>query len=130
MSSSAQVKSHQIGILLADDSKFMLEAIRELLQTEPRISILGEPTNFVELVKMAGNLQPQVAVVDVHMPGKDAGELKRLLTGCSVIAISVWDDEATRMLAEAIGAVQFFSKAALSTELIPAILHLGASAHP
>lgn len=95
MSSGALPQLNPIGLLLADDSKFMLGAIREVLQTEPRISILEEATNFADLAKMVADLKPEVAVVDVHMPGKrqsDSDDLKRLLANCSAIAISVWDD--------------------------------------
>jgi hypothetical protein len=50
-------------------------------------------------------------------------QLRSGLIGSRLLAISVWNDEETSYLAEAIGAVKLLDKTKLAAELIPAIKH-------
>jgi DNA-binding NarL/FixJ family response regulator len=116
-----------ITVVLADDSEVMRDAIRQLLEVDARILVVGEVKNFVELVAAATNLRPRVLVVDIHMAGRreiPADFFSTRLAGCTVLAISLWNDPETLKLADSIGAVKLLSKSAMSTELVPTVLQL------
>jgi DNA-binding NarL/FixJ family response regulator len=116
-----------IRVLIADDTKLMRLTIAELLIREPRIEVVGEAANFAETLKLTTMLHPDVLLLDLHMPDErlHPPELVRhhvgQNTGC-VLAISIWNDAAARLLAESLGARELFDKANMATELVPAIL--------
>lgn len=58
------------SIVIADDEEIERKALRLLLQKEfPEIAIVGIATNGMELVSMTQHHQPDIAIVDVNMPG-------------------------------------------------------------
>ena len=115
-----------ITVLLADDKEVVRGSIRLLLSSDPEICIVGEASNFVETIKSTVKLEPQVVVMDIHMPDASSvtpHEIKSLSNtlGSRLIAISFWNDEDTQALAESLGAVILLDKMRLTTDLIPAI---------
>src|SRR5258708_3919659 len=115
-----------ITVLLADDTSLVRKAIRRMLECEPEIEIVGEAADFAETIKMTLDLRPQVVVMDLHMPNSprvSPSELKASLASCAsrLLAISIWNDEDTKILAISYGAVTLLDKPNLATELIPAI---------
>lgn len=57
-----------ITILLAEDHRVIREGLRELLQTEEDIHVIGEAENGRQAVALAGQLRPDVVIMDVSMP--------------------------------------------------------------
>ncbi|MGB7496414.1 MAG: response regulator transcription factor [Candidatus Acidiferrum sp.] len=113
-----------IKVLLADDSDIIRRAIRQLFEQHSEIELVGEATDFPQTVQMANDLKPQVVVMDLHMGDKDRlTDLMSHLKACTsrIVAISFWNDEKTRELAESFGAVTLLDKMNLSDELIPTI---------
>jgi DNA-binding NarL/FixJ family response regulator len=116
-----------VKLLLADDSETLCKAIRAVLSGEPRIELLGEARSLPETVKMASMLQPDVILLDLHMPGEQGFEpstVKIQFLTCSerVIAMSISNDDETKALALEYGAVVLLDKATLGSELIPTLL--------
>jgi DNA-binding NarL/FixJ family response regulator len=113
-----------IRVLLADDNEMMRRAISRLLNGDPEIYLLAETTSFADVVRVASKLRPHIVVLDLHLPD-DADvtplHVKSNLDGIKLLAISIWDDDETKNLAQAYGAVALLDKSKLSTELIPAI---------
>jgi len=115
-----------VTVLLADDKEVVRSSIRLLLSSDPEIFIVGEASNFAETIKSTVNLEPQVVVMDIHMPDAPSvtpHEIKSLSNtlGSRIIAISFWKDEGTQALAQSLGAVTLLDKMRLTTDLIPAI---------
>jgi|GEM_PF-5534213 len=111
-----------ITVLLSDEK----EVIRLLLNSDPEIRVVGEPTTFRQSVQSANELKPQVVVVDLDMPDASSvspQEIKSLFNrlGSRVIAISFRNDRSTQALAESFGAAILLDKLALATELIAVI---------
>jgi DNA-binding NarL/FixJ family response regulator len=116
-----------IKVLLADDSDFVRRAIAQLLKTEPTIELVGEAENYAETIEMTAALRPDLLLMDLHMPGEqkhDAAALSSQLLHSTnrILAISVWNDDATKNLAASLGASALLDKCNLGVELIPAIL--------
>jgi len=116
----------KISVLLADDSEIMRKVIVDLLKNDPEIEVVAESVGFAQTIEIAAKFHPQVIVLDVHMSDEHAvtpSRLKSGLIGSRLLAISVWNDDETRYLAEAIGAVKLLDKTKLAAELILAIRH-------
>lgn len=92
------------------------------------IEVIGIATSFAEALALTGALKPDVLLMDLHMPDERefAPELVKsqilLHTKC-VIAMSLWNDEDARTLAEGFGAHVLLDKMKLYSELIPSIKH-------
>jgi two-component system response regulator DesR len=117
-----------IKVLLADDSELVRRAIADLLKIDPEIELIAECASFAQTMEIAAKLHPHVIVLDVHMRDERAAtpaQIKSSLNGSRLLAISIWKDEETRVLAESIGAVALLDKTKLAYELIPAIRQYG-----
>jgi DNA-binding NarL/FixJ family response regulator len=116
----------RIKVLLADDNEVVRGAIRRLLGEEAGIELVGEATTFGQTIQMANDLKPQVVVLDLHMKDEEALTPKDVKRGLDcretrIVAISVWNDEETKALAESSGAFALVDKMMLASELIPII---------
>jgi DNA-binding NarL/FixJ family response regulator len=115
-----------IRLVLADDSDVMRPAIVRLLKDEPRIELVGEATSFAESLQLAAGLKPDVLLLDLHMrdereyPPELVKSQILLHTKC-IVAISLYNDDDARALAESFGAHVLLDKMKLYSELIPAI---------
>ena len=69
-----------IRVLLVDDHVLFRGGIRSLLQRQPEFEIVGEAGDGMEGVKRAGQLKPDVVLLDLHMPGLSGREAARLIT--------------------------------------------------
>jgi two-component system response regulator NreC len=116
-----------IGLLLADDSDVIRRAVAQMLQAQTGVRILGEARSFAEIFRMVADLKPTVVLMDLHMP--DDREINPALVRTQlqlsakhVLAMSFWNDEQSKALAESYGASTLLDKSTLASELIPAIM--------
>ncbi len=115
-----------IEVLLADNAEIMRKMIRNLLKEDPEIRLVGEASNFAEALRLTHQLKPRIIVMDVHMTDESNVTPQDIRSQMSaskarVLAISVWNDEETKALANSFGAIKLLDKMNLETELIPAI---------
>lgn len=86
-----------IKILLADDSEIVRRGIRHLLSAQNEIEIVGEAADFAQTIRMTSDLNPQVVILDLHMPDENnisPEKVKSHLShGQQVLAISIWNDD-------------------------------------
>ena len=59
----------KITVLLADDHALVRRGFRRLLEDDPSIAVVGEASTAEEAIRLAGELQPRVIVMDCAMPG-------------------------------------------------------------
>jgi two-component system, NarL family, response regulator DesR len=81
-----------ISIVIAEDQRMLLGALGSLLSLEDDMQVVGKASNGEEAVALAKQLQPDICVMDIEMPGKTgleaAEELKGL--GCKVIILTTF----------------------------------------
>ena len=86
-----------IRILIADDHAFVREGTRRILEQEPDLEVVAEAGDGEEAVKLACDLKPDVALVDVAMPRIDGIEAtRRIKAQCPAVAVlvlSAYDDD-------------------------------------
>jgi len=104
----------QLKVLIADDHKLMLAAVRAALGAAADIEIVGEANAGSEVLPMTGRTSPDVALLDLRMPGMDGLRCLELLRerhpSVKPIVFSGNDDPAARDAAFARGAVAFIHK--------------------
>jgi len=114
-----------IRIVLADDHKMILAALRSLLEKEIDIAVVGEAGDGAALLELVERTAPDIAVVDVGMPGMNGIEATRRLRAArpdlKVIALSAYSDK--RFVLEMLdaGAKGYLIKASAGDELPRAI---------
>ena len=57
-----------IRVLISDDSDVMRTAIVRTLQADPALEVVGEAASFAETLKQASTLNPDIVLLDLHMP--------------------------------------------------------------
>jgi len=63
-----------IGVLVVDDQALVRRGFRMVLEIEPDIEVVGEAADGLEAIHAAGRLRPDIALMDVRMPGMDGIE--------------------------------------------------------
>lgn len=123
-----------IRVLIADDHAIVREGIRQVLDGTEGIQVVGEAATGEEAVERAGTLVPDVAVLDVSMPGESglevAKQLKRAFPATRVLMLSVYDNMEFVLEAVRAGADGYLLKDSSPGELRDAIrrVHGGESA--
>ena len=73
-----------IRILIADDQALVRAGLASLLDAEPDLEVVGTASDGVEAVALARELKPDIACLDIRMPGLDGIEVARRLCGPGV----------------------------------------------
>jgi PAS domain S-box-containing protein len=112
-------------VLFVDDHKVMRQGLINLISAQPSINVVGEASNGREAIERVRQLQPDVVVMDVSMPGMDGIEATRRIKvqwpKMRVIALSMFVDEHIARTMHEAGAEAFVSKTASSSMLLEAI---------
>jgi DNA-binding NarL/FixJ family response regulator len=114
-----------IRILLADDHHILRDGLRLLLERQPGFEVVAEAADGREAVRLAQEQCPDVAVMDIAMPGLNGIEatrcIKETCEGTAVIILSMHDDESYVLRALRAGARGYLLKDSLKSDLLDAI---------
>lgn len=101
-------------VIIADDSAFIRDRLQDVLQSFIQVEIVGVFDNGAETLKALQILKPDLAIVDIKMPGMSGLEvLKRIRNEGNLLRFIILTFHATddyRQLAMEEGADYFFSK--------------------
>jgi DNA-binding NarL/FixJ family response regulator len=114
-----------IRVLLVDDQELMRMGFRMVLGAQPDIDVVGEAGDGRRAVELAGELRPDVVLMDVRMPGCDGTEatarIGRELPACRVVMLTTFDDEEYVVQALRAGAAGYLLKDLPAAELASAV---------
>ncbi len=114
-----------ITVLLVEDHQIVREGTRQLLELHQDMQIVGEASDGLEAVGLAGVLQPDVIVMDVRLPKLNGVEATRAITTrhpkIKVLILSAYEDDSYVFPLLDAGASGYLLKTSSSTELASAI---------
>jgi len=112
-------------VLVVDDHPVFRQGLISVLQQYPEFEVVGQATNGVEAVVKAGELQPDVVVMDIGMPGGDGVEattvVQQRLPQVKVLIVTVSEKDDDLFAAIKAGAKGYLLKSASLLELIDSI---------
>jgi DNA-binding NarL/FixJ family response regulator len=73
-----------IRVLIADDQPLVRAGLSALVNMEPDLEVIGEAADGIQALEMARELRPDVACLDIRMPGRDGISVARALCGPDV----------------------------------------------
>ena len=113
-----------IRVLLVDDHTMLREGLRRSLEMEG-LTIVGEASDGLEAVRVAGLLKPDIVLMDVTMPAMGGIEATKLLReqlpDCVVVMLTMHDDADVIQRAVRAGAAGYVTKDASSAEVADAV---------
>ena len=90
--------SERTRIILADDHPIVLNGLRSLIQAEADLDLVGDASNGLDALKLIRETQPDVAVIDISMPGINGIVLARRLaderSSVRVLVLTLHEDRA------------------------------------
>lgn len=112
-------------VLIADDNDVYRRMLGRFISVQSDLEVVGEATDGLAAVTMCNELNPDVVVMDLRMPGVDGFEatrrMKEQVPSAHVIAITAHRTEGDESDCMAAGAEAFVPKARADAELIQAI---------
>lgn len=114
-----------IRALLVDDELLVRSGLRMILDSAPDVEVVGEGNNGDEAVALARDLEPDVVLLDIRMPGSDgitaAGNLAALPNPPRVVLLTTFDLDEYVHAALRAGAVGFLLKDTPPRDLVEAV---------
>ena len=115
-----------IKVLIADDHVFYREGVRAFLNNSPDIDVVGEAGNGNEAISKVAELEPDVILMDLKMPGTNGIEATRRIHEANprigVLVLTMFDDDDSVFAAMRAGARGYLLKDADKDEVIRAIV--------
>ncbi|MHB8882107.1 MAG: protein-glutamate methylesterase/protein-glutamine glutaminase [Thermodesulfovibrionales bacterium] len=100
-------------ILIVDDSAYTRQLLRNIIEQEPRLEVVGVAVDGVDAMAKTLRLKPDIITLDFEMPGMDGFSFLRWLMHerpTPVIMVSSYNDTKTVFKALELGAVDFIAK--------------------
>ena len=118
-----------LRVLIADDHQFFRDGVRVLLETQPDLEYAGEAASGDEAVCLCAELQPDVVLMDVQMPGMSGVEATRQIRSSSpqirVLVVTMFEDDQLVFAAMRAGARGYILKGARHDDMVRAIRAAG-----
>jgi two-component system response regulator DevR len=114
-----------ITVFLCDDHEVVRRGVKDMLETDGDISVIGEASSVAEAIARVPALRPQVAVLDVRLPDGSGvtacRELKSRLPDLAVLMFTSFADDEAMLDAIMGGAQGFVLKQIRGTDLVGAV---------
>ncbi|MGB7068367.1 MAG: response regulator transcription factor [Pyrinomonadaceae bacterium] len=115
----------EIRIVIADDHPLMLQGLKQVIEMEANLNIVGEAGNGYEALAMIEELKPDVAILDVDMPHQDGFQVARSLLAeknpTEIIFLTIHSEEQMFHAALDLGAKGYVLKDSAIDDIVTAI---------
>jgi DNA-binding NarL/FixJ family response regulator len=120
-------------VLLCDDDPMISEALVDVLGAEPDLDVVAVGQSAAEAVSLAVTHEPDVAVLDMRMPGggaNAAAEIRRRSPRTRILAFSAYGDPGAREEMRSAGATAYLLKGAPIDELVATVRRVAGRGAP
>jgi two-component system, NarL family, response regulator LiaR len=115
----------KVKVLIADDQTLFREGIKDMLDNEKLIEVVGEASDGEEAIRLAKKLKPDVILMDIKLPRVDGvtatRQIRKECPNTNVLILSGYEDEAHVMESIQAGANGYLSKMLPAAELVNAL---------
>ena len=115
----------KISILIADDEPAFRSGLRALLRSAADLDLVGDAATGDEAIRLAADLQPDIILMDINMPGVNGIEATRRILTTSphigILMLTMFEDDDSVFAAMRAGARGYLLKGALKAEILRAI---------
>lgn len=115
----------RIAVLIADDEPAFRSGLRALLKSAAELELVGEALSGEQAVRLAADLQPDLILMDINMPGMNGIEATRRILTTSphigILILTMFEDDDSVFAAMRAGARGYLLKGALKAEILRAI---------
>ena len=122
-------ENEPLRILVADDHVLFREGLAALIHSDPELALVGETGSGEGAVALAAQLQPDVVLMDIRMPGISGIEAARLVTRASphigVLILTMFEDDHLVFASMRAGARGYLLKDAGREDVLRAIRAVG-----
>jgi two-component system, NarL family, nitrate/nitrite response regulator NarL len=113
------VESRPTRVLLVDDHELFVESAKAVLEADVRFDVVGTAMNGSDAVVLAGELEPDLVLMDIAMPGMDGVEATRAIKercpGARVVMLTGRSGRSEEEGSGAAGAIGYLSKHELTS---------------
>jgi DNA-binding NarL/FixJ family response regulator len=115
----------KVRVLIADDQTLFREGIKDLLENEKIVEVVGEAVDGQDVIRQAKKLKPDVILMDIKLPQIDGiaatRQIRKDCPATNVLILSSYEDEAHVMESIQAGANGYLSKMLPASELVNAL---------
>jgi DNA-binding NarL/FixJ family response regulator len=120
------IKDLPIQVILTDDHAVVRAGIKQFLESDPRIRVVAEASNGIELINLLPNITYDVLVLDIQMPEMNGltatREIRKLGDRVGILILTAYDDPPYVQALLREGANGYVLKTASPDEIIQAVL--------
>ena len=117
------------SLLIADDEPAFRSGLRALLKSADELALVGEAATGGEVIRLAAELQPDIILMDINMPGVNGIEATRRILNTSphigILILTMFEDDDSVFAAMRAGARGYLLKGSLKAEILRAIQTVG-----
>lgn len=117
--------SDQIKIVTADDHPIVRQGLRQMIEADKSLFIIGEAGNGVQALELIETHQPDVAVIDIDMPGMNGFALVRALRErkirCEIVFLTMHSEDEIFQTALDLGVNGYILKDSVTTDITAGI---------
>jgi DNA-binding NarL/FixJ family response regulator len=122
-----------IQVVIADDHPVFRKGLRQIIELESGLKVLGEANDGVEALRLIKEMKPDVAVLDVKMPHMKGFEVARELQqekqAVGIVFLTMYDDESMFNEALNVGARGYLLKDSATSDIVSCIKLVAAGQH-
>ncbi len=119
-----------IAVVIVDDHEIVRRGLKDLLESDSRITVVGEAGDAGQAVRRIPALRPRVVVLDVQLPDGSGIEVcravKQALPDTAVLILTSFDDDDALMAAILAGASGYLLKQIRGNDLVDAVVRVAA----
>jgi DNA-binding NarL/FixJ family response regulator len=122
--------SERLRVLIADDHPVFRGGLRALLATDPDLEVVAEAADGAEAISLTAQEQPDVVLMDLHMPDRDGVAATREILQSdphvAVLVLTMFDDDDSVFAAMRAGARGYLLKGTNQADIVRAVHAVGA----